>query len=260
MNMKNPEGDKQEDSSDEISNPDNEIPYTITWPSGRLYGHDYFPGDDDYDYTKPSSNTTLSPLTIILESEETLEELSDMVHHLVNEHPELIPLAKQLLEALDCDCDENKPAQKAMELLKNEHVIQGFVKIYAEGYALPLDVNMLADEVLEGRTVADRVALIRRDPSLDACVSAKEDVDIMRGALCILVGYWIDQRLNTWFYEQSTNLCTCSMKKLLFPIDCCWQMSSDIQIRCRIRATNKMSQMGLAWLGCGCLIYAFCVV
>ncbi|GER32350.1 UDP-N-acetyl-D-mannosamine dehydrogenase [Striga asiatica] len=180
-------------------------------PSGPLYGHDYFPGDDDYDYTKPRSNTLfspplLSPLTIILESEKTLEEISDMVRHLVNEHPELIPSAKQLLEALDCDCDENKPAQKAMELLKNEHVLQGFVKKFAEGYALLLDVHTLADDVLEGITVADRVALIRRDPSLDACVSAKEDVDIMRGALCILVGYWIDHRLDTWFYEQSTNL------------------------------------------------------
>ncbi|GER56488.1 ferritin-like protein, partial [Striga asiatica] len=200
INMENPKGDAMDGKT---------LPRqkrAKLEPSGRLYGHDYFPGDDDYDYTKPSSNTTLSPLTIILESEETLEELSDMVQHLVKEHPELIPSAKQLLEALDCDCDENKPAQKAMELLKNKHVLQGFVKIYAEGYALPWDVNTLVDEVLEGRTVADRVALIRRDPSLDACVSAKEDVDIMRGALCILVGYWIDQRLNRWFYEQSINL------------------------------------------------------
>ncbi|CAA0819922.1 Unknown protein, partial [Striga hermonthica] len=197
---------KPEDSSDEISNPDDEVCNTL--PSGPLYEHDYFPGDDDHDYTKPRSNTLLSPLTIILKSEKTLEELSDMVQHLVKEHPELIPSAKQLLEALDCDCDENKPAQKAMELLKNQHVLQGFVKKFAEGYALLLDVHMLADDVLEGITVADRVALIRRDPSLDACVSAKEDVDvdIMRGALCILVGYWIDYRLETWFYEQSTNL------------------------------------------------------
>ncbi|GER32352.1 tRNA (mo5U34)-methyltransferase [Striga asiatica] len=132
----------------------------------------------------------------------------DMVQHLVNEHPELIPSAKELLEALecDCDCDDNKHAQKAMELLKNQHVLQGFVKTFAEGYALLRCLDMVAENGLECRTVANRVALIRQDPLLDKCVSAKGDVDIMRGALCILVAYWIDRRLERWLSEQAFNL------------------------------------------------------
>ncbi|GER54511.1 auxin-induced protein 13 [Striga asiatica] len=224
-------------------------------PSGPLYEFDYYDdvlGDDDddgmsVDEDELEADEHLSPLTIIYEREQTQKELLDLVQHLVNEHPELIPSAKELLEALQTD--ENKHAQKAMELLKNPHVRQGFVEIFAEGYAVLRCVDMLAENALEGRTVANRVARIRRDPLLFKCVSGKEDVDIMGGALRILVGYWIDRRLERWLSERAFNLSTPP------------QIRSNTLVRPRIRATNKMSQMELASLwDCLIYIYAFCVV
>ncbi|CAA0834980.1 Unknown protein, partial [Striga hermonthica] len=173
------------------------------------YDYDYFQGmyelsSSEEELSADEAEYQNSPLTIIFESENTHEELSPMAQLLVEEHPELIPSAKELLDALDLD--ENKHAQKTMELLKNQHVRQGLVKIFAYGYALFGAVDMVAENVLEDITVANRVALIKRDPLLGACLSGKEDVDIMRGALCILVGYWIDKRLQRWLNKQATNL------------------------------------------------------
>ncbi|GER56489.1 tRNA (mo5U34)-methyltransferase [Striga asiatica] len=263
--MENPKGDAMKpedlDSSGEISDLDNEVQSTNTWPSGLPKGvdyYDYFLGDDydDEMHNKLSvdeADLILSPLTIIiLEREKAQEELMDMVQHLVKEHPELIPSAKELLEALecDCDCDDNKHAEKAMELLKNQHVHQGFVRIFAEGFAVLRSVNQLAENELECRTVANRVARIRRDPLLDKCVSAKGDVDIMRGGLCILVAYWIDRRLERWLSEQASQhekiipniFLVSNISCYYFLLSCVQlpQIRSNTQIGHRIRATNKM--------------------
>ncbi|CAA0822355.1 Unknown protein, partial [Striga hermonthica] len=172
--------------------------------------YDYLLGLDEEDYVVHNKispdevDRRLSPLTIILERDKTQEELLDVAQHLVKEHPELIPSAKELLEAIQSD--EEKHAKKVMELLKNQHVLQGFVEIFAEGYAVLRTVDILAEHVLEGRTVANRVARIRRDPLLPRCVSAKEDVLMMKGALCILVGFWIDRRLENWLNERAFKL------------------------------------------------------
>ncbi|GER33711.1 2-nonaprenyl-3-methyl-6-methoxy-1,4-benzoquinol hydroxylase [Striga asiatica] len=170
------------------------------------------------------------------------KELLDMVGLLIKEHPELIPTAKELLEALPCD--ENKHAEKAIELLKNEHVGLRFARIFAEGCDL-VGAMMCravyelaqADDVLDGTTLAKRVAFIRRDPLLHEFLSGKEDLDIMTGAFSILVGYWIDRRLARWLYGQARNFST--PPKI-----------AEIHKSAAVLGlqTNKMSQMELAWL------------